>query len=46
MKAAVLTHQNIVGLIAGKIIGAMFFHIGPRNLFTQGLSQRFITRIL
>jgi uncharacterized hydrophobic protein (TIGR00341 family) len=46
LRAAVLTLQNIVGLIAGSIIGAMFFHIGPRDLFAQGLSRKFITRIL
>jgi uncharacterized hydrophobic protein (TIGR00341 family) len=46
LRAAVLTLQNIVGLIAGSIIGAMFFHIGPRDLLAQGLSRQFITRIL
>jgi uncharacterized hydrophobic protein (TIGR00341 family) len=46
IRAAVLTLQNIVGLIAGSIIGALFFHIGPRDIFSQGLSRRFITRIL
>jgi uncharacterized hydrophobic protein (TIGR00341 family) len=46
LRAAVLTLQNIVGLIAGSIIGAMFFHIGPRDLLAQGLSRKFITRIL
>jgi len=35
-----------VGLIAGSIIGTMFFHIGPRDIFSQGLSRQFITRIL
>jgi len=35
-----------VGLIAGSIIGALFFHIGPRDIFSQGLSRQFITRIL
>jgi uncharacterized hydrophobic protein (TIGR00341 family) len=46
LRAAVLTLQNIVGLIAGSIIGAVFFHIGPRDLFAQGLSRHFIVRIL
>jgi len=46
LRAAVLTLQNIVGLIAGSIIGTMFFHIGPRDIFSQGLSRQFITRIL
>jgi len=46
VKAAVLTLQNIVGLIAGSIIGALFLHIGPRDFLAQGLSRRFITRIL
>jgi uncharacterized hydrophobic protein (TIGR00341 family) len=45
-KAAILTLQNIVGLIAGSIIGALFLHIGPRDFLAQGLSRRFITRIL
>jgi uncharacterized hydrophobic protein (TIGR00341 family) len=45
-KAAILTLQNIVGLIAGSIIGAVFFHIGPRDAFAAGLSRQFITRIL
>lgn len=46
LRAAVLTLQNIVGLIAGSIIGTLFFHIGPRDMFAQGLSRQFITRIL
>jgi uncharacterized hydrophobic protein (TIGR00341 family) len=46
VKAAVLTLQNIVGLIAGSIIGALFLNIGPRDLFAQGMSRQFITRIL
>ena len=46
LRAAVLTLQNIVGLIAGSIIGAMFFHIGPRDVLAQGHSRLFITRIL
>jgi len=41
-KAAVLTLQNVVGLAAGSILGAVFLHIGPRDLFSQGLSRRFI----
>jgi uncharacterized hydrophobic protein (TIGR00341 family) len=46
VRAAVLTLQNIVGLIAGSIIGAMFFHIGPRDVLAQGISRQFIIRIL
>jgi uncharacterized hydrophobic protein (TIGR00341 family) len=46
VKAAILTLQNIVGLIAGSIIGALFLKIGPRDFFAQGLSRQFITRIL
>jgi uncharacterized hydrophobic protein (TIGR00341 family) len=46
VKAAVLTLQNIVGLIAGSIIGALFLHIGPRDFFAQGTSRQFIIRIL
>jgi len=45
-RAAVLTLQNIVGLIVGSIIGAVFLHIGPRDLFAQGISRLFIIRIL
>jgi uncharacterized hydrophobic protein (TIGR00341 family) len=45
-KAAILTLQNIVGLIAGSIIGALFLNIGPRDLFAQGMSRQFIIRIL
>jgi len=45
-RAAVLTLQNIVGLIVGSIIGAVFLHIGPRDLFAQGMSRQFIIRIL
>jgi uncharacterized hydrophobic protein (TIGR00341 family) len=44
VRAAILTLQNIVGLIAGSIIGALFLHIGPRDLFAQGLSRQLITR--
>jgi uncharacterized hydrophobic protein (TIGR00341 family) len=44
--AAILTLQNIVGLIAGSIIGTLFFHIGPRDMLAQGLSRHLITRIL
>lgn len=46
LRAAILTLQNIVGLIASSIIGTMFFHIGPRDIFAQGQSRQFITRIL
>jgi len=43
-KAAILTLQNIVGLIAGSIIGVLFLHIGPRDFFAQGLSRQLIIR--
>jgi uncharacterized hydrophobic protein (TIGR00341 family) len=46
LRAAILTLQNIVGLIAGSIIGAMFFHIGPRDMYAQVISKRVISRIL
>ena len=46
IKAAILTLQNIVGLIAGSIIGAVFLHIGPRDTFAEGLSRQFVVRIL
>jgi uncharacterized hydrophobic protein (TIGR00341 family) len=45
-KAAILTLQNIVGLIAGSIIGALFLHIGPRDLLAVGFSRQFIIRTL
>ena len=45
-KAAVLTLQNIVGLIAGSIAGAVFLHIGPRDILAQGFSQQLIYQIL
>jgi len=44
IKAAVLTLQNIVGLISGSIIGVLFLHIGPRDLLAKGLSRQMITR--
>jgi uncharacterized hydrophobic protein (TIGR00341 family) len=44
VRAAILTLQNIVGLIAGSIIGALFLHIGPRDLFAQGISRQLVTR--
>jgi uncharacterized hydrophobic protein (TIGR00341 family) len=46
VKAAILTLQNIVGLIAGSIIGALFLNIGPRDLFAQGMSRQFIIHFL
>ena len=46
MSAIVLTLQNVVGLIAGSILGVMFLHIGPRNLFAQFQSRQVITRVL
>lgn len=46
VKAVVLTLQNVVGLIAGSIIGVMFLHIGPRDLFARFQSRQVITRVL
>jgi uncharacterized hydrophobic protein (TIGR00341 family) len=45
-KAAVLTLQNITGLIAGSVLGAVFLQIGPRDLLSHGFSRQLITRIL
>jgi uncharacterized hydrophobic protein (TIGR00341 family) len=45
VKALVLTLQNVVGLIAGSIIGVIFLHIGPRSLFAQVQSRQVITRV-
>ena len=45
IKALVLTLQNVVGLIAGSIIGVMFLHIGPRDLFTRVQSRQVIIRV-
>jgi len=45
VKACVLTLQNVVGLIAGSIIGVMFLHIGPRSLFAQIQSRQVIIRV-
>ncbi len=44
LKATILTLQNIVGLIAGSIIGVLFLHIGPRDLLSQGMSRQIIIR--
>lgn len=44
VRATILTLQNIVGLIAGSIIGVLFLHIGPRDLLTQGMSRHIIFR--
>jgi uncharacterized hydrophobic protein (TIGR00341 family) len=46
VKAMVLTLQNVVGLIAGSIIGVTFLHIGPRDLFAKIQSRQVITRVL
>ncbi|HNB03596.1 MAG TPA: TIGR00341 family protein, partial [Methanoregulaceae archaeon] len=46
VKAIVLTLQNVVGLIAGSIIGVMFLHIGPRDLFAQIQSRQVVTRVV
>lgn len=45
VKAFILTLQNVVGLIAGSIIGVMFLHIGPRDLFSQVHSRQVIIRV-
>ncbi len=45
VKAFILTLQNVVGLIAGSIIGVMFLHIGPRDLFAQIQSRQVIIRV-
>jgi uncharacterized hydrophobic protein (TIGR00341 family) len=45
IKAVVLTLQNVVGLIAGSIIGVLFLHIGPRGLFAQVQSRQIIIRV-
>ena len=45
LKAVVLTLQNVVGLIAGSIIGVMFLNIGPRDLFAQAQSRQVIIRV-
>jgi uncharacterized hydrophobic protein (TIGR00341 family) len=45
VKAVVLTLQNVVGLIAGSIIGVMFLNIGPRDLFAQAKSRQVIIRV-
>jgi uncharacterized hydrophobic protein (TIGR00341 family) len=45
IKAVVLTLQNVVGLIAGSIIGVVFLQIGPRSLFAQVQSRQVIIRV-
>jgi hypothetical protein len=45
LKAFILTLQNVVGLIAGSIIGVMFLRIGPRDLFAQAHSRQVIIRV-
>jgi uncharacterized hydrophobic protein (TIGR00341 family) len=45
LKAVVLTLQNVVGLIAGSIIGVIFLHITPRDLFAQVHSRQIIIRV-
>jgi uncharacterized hydrophobic protein (TIGR00341 family) len=45
IKSVVLTLQNVVGLIAGSIIGVMFLNIGPRDLFAQAQSRQVIVRV-
>lgn len=45
-KAIVLTLQNVIGLVAGSILGVMFLHIGPRDLFAQFQSRQIITRVI
>ncbi len=46
VKAVVLTLQNVVGLIAGSIIGVIFLQIGPRDLFAQAQSRQIIIRVV
>lgn len=45
VKAVILTLQNVVGLVAGSIIGVIFLHIGPRDLFAQFQSRQVIVRV-
>jgi uncharacterized hydrophobic protein (TIGR00341 family) len=45
LRAIILTLQNVVGLIAGSIIGVMFLHIGPRDLFSQVHSRQVVIRV-
>jgi len=45
IKAVILTLQNVVGLIAGSIIGVMVLNIGPRDLFAQAQSRQVIIRV-
>jgi uncharacterized hydrophobic protein (TIGR00341 family) len=44
-KSVILTLQNVVGLIAGSIMGVSFLHIGPRGLFDQVHSKQVIIRV-
>ena len=46
VKAIVLTLQNVIGLIAGSIIGVIFLHIGPRDIFAQIQSRQVIVRVV
>lgn len=46
VKAIVLTLQNVIGLIAGSIIGVIFLHIGPRDIFAQIQSRQVIIRVV
>jgi len=46
IKAIVLTLQNVMGLIAGSIIGVIFLQIGPRDLFAQAQSRQIIIRVV
>lgn len=45
VKAVILTLQNVIGLIAGSILGVMFLHIGPRDLFAQFQSRKIIKQV-
>ena len=45
IRALILTLQNVVGLVAGSIIGVVFLHIGPRDLFAQVQSRQVIIRV-
>lgn len=44
-RALTLTLQNVVGLITGSVIGVVFMHIGPRDLFSQYRSKQVLTRV-
>jgi uncharacterized hydrophobic protein (TIGR00341 family) len=45
LKAFTLTLQNVVGLVAGSLIGVIFLRIGPRDLFLHYQAKQTIARI-